>query len=101
MFKDEAEFYREVSRYISAGYRMVEHLKDRNRRLAIGFVLTVFQKLASSSTHAIKAALYGRKMRLQDKYRRLTGFRRRLESLFEQTQMSASKARLRRRRLET
>lgn len=61
MFKDEATFYKEVSKYISAGYRMVEHLKDRNRRLAIGFVLTVFQKLASSSTHAIKAALTGEK----------------------------------------
>ncbi len=84
MFKDEAEFYREVSRYISAGYRMVEHLKDRNKRLAIGFVLTVFQKLASSSTHAIKAALYGRKMRLQDKYRRLPDSVDRLESIFEE-----------------
>lgn len=85
MFKEEAEFYREVSRYISAGYRMVEHLKDRNKKLAIGFVLTVFQKLASSSTHAIKAALYGRKMRLQDKYRRLPDSVDRLDSLFEAT----------------
>jgi len=84
MFKDEGEFYQEVSRYISAGYRMVEHLKDRNKRLAIGFVLTVFQKLASSSTHAIKAALYGRKMRLQDKYRRLPDSVDRLESIFEE-----------------
>ncbi|MGH7824805.1 MAG: DEAD/DEAH box helicase [Candidatus Binatia bacterium] len=81
MFKDEGEFYREVSRYISAGYRMVEHLKDRDKKLAIGFVLTVFQKLASSSTHAIKAALYGRKMRLQDKYRRLPDSVDRLELL--------------------
>ncbi|MBI1995897.1 MAG: DEAD/DEAH box helicase [Deltaproteobacteria bacterium] len=84
MFKDEAEFYKEVSRYISAGYRMVEHLKDRNKKLAIGFVLTVFQKLASSSTHAIKAALYGRKMRLQDKYRRLPDSVDRLESLLDE-----------------
>ncbi len=84
MFKDESTFYREVSKYISAGYRMVEHLKDRNRKLAIGFVLTVFQKLASSSTHAIKAALYGRKMRLQDKYQRLPDAVDSLESLREQ-----------------
>ena len=84
MFKDESEFYREVSRYILAGYRMVEHLKDRNRKLAIGFVLTVFQKLASSSTHAIKAALYGRKMRLQDKYRRLPDSVDSLEPLLEE-----------------
>lgn len=84
MFKDEATFYKEVSKYISAGYRMVEHLKDRNRRLAIGFVLTVFQKLASSSTHAIKAALYGRKMRLQDKYQRLPDAVNSLEPLFEE-----------------
>src|SRR5262245_39754826 len=84
MFKDEAEFYKEVSRYISAGYRMVEHLKDRNKKLTIGFVLTVFQKLASSSTHAIKAALYGRKMRLQDKYRRLPDSVDRLEPLLEE-----------------
>lgn len=83
MFKDEANFYKEVSKYISAGYRMVEHLKDRNKKLAIGFVLTVFQKLASSSTHAIKAALYGRKMRLQDKYRRLPDSVDRLEPLLE------------------
>lgn len=85
MFKDEATFYKEVSKYISAGYRMVEHLKDRNRKLAIGFVLTVFQKLASSSTHAIKAALYGRKMRLQDKYKRLPDAVESLEPLLEQT----------------
>jgi superfamily II DNA or RNA helicase len=84
MFKDEATFYKEVSKYISAGYRMVEHLKDRNRRLAIGFVLTVFQKLASSSTHAIKAALYGRKMRLQDKYQRLPDAVSSLDPLFEE-----------------
>jgi len=84
MFKDEATFYHEVSKYIAAGYRMVEHLKDRNRRLAIGFVLTVFQKLASSSTHAIKAALYGRKMRLQDKYKRLPDTVESLEPLWEQ-----------------
>ncbi len=84
MFKDEANFYKEVTAYISAGYRMVEHLKDRNKKLAIGFVLTVFQKLASSSTHAIKAALYGRKMRLQDKYRRLPDSVDRLESLLEE-----------------
>ncbi|MPZ76760.1 MAG: DEAD/DEAH box helicase [Deltaproteobacteria bacterium] len=84
MFKDEATFYKEVSKYISAGYSMVEHLKDRKRRLAIGFVLTVFQKLASSSTHAIKAALYGRKMRLQDKYQRLPDAIDSLEPLFEQ-----------------
>lgn len=84
MFKDEATFYQEVSKYISAGYRMVEHLKDHKKRLAIGFVLTVFQKLASSSTHAIKAALYGRKMRLQDKYQRLPDAVDSLESLREQ-----------------
>ncbi|MBI4487688.1 MAG: DEAD/DEAH box helicase [Deltaproteobacteria bacterium] len=84
MFRDEAAFYREVSKYISAGYRMVEHLKDRYRKLAIGFVLTVFQKLASSSTHAIKAALYGRKMRLQDKYSRLPDSVDSLEPLLEQ-----------------
>jgi len=84
MFKDESTFYREVSKYISAGYRMVEHLKDRNRKLAIGFVLTVFQKLASSSTHAIRSALYGRKMRLQDKYQRLPDAVDSLESIREQ-----------------
>ena len=84
MFKDESAFYREVSKYISAGYRMVEHLKDHKRRLAIGFVLTVFQKLASSSTHAIKAALYGRKMRLQDKYQRLPDSVDSLDPLWDQ-----------------
>ena len=46
MFKDEATFYKEVSKYISAGYRMVEHLKDRNRRLAIGFVRNSVPKIS-------------------------------------------------------
>jgi superfamily II DNA or RNA helicase len=84
MFKDEANFYKEVSQYISAGYRMVEHLKEHNKKNAIGFVLTVFQKLASSSTLAIRVALTGRKMRLQTKYNRLPDAVDSLESLMAQ-----------------
>jgi len=84
MFKDEATFYKEVSKYISAGHRMVEHLKDSKRKLAIGFVLTVFQKLASSSTYAIRVALQGRKMRLQERYNRLPDAVDSLEALLAQ-----------------
>ncbi|MBN2543376.1 DEAD/DEAH box helicase [bacterium] len=67
MFKDEAAFYKSVTDYIKTGYAFVEKMDDNTQKLALGFVLTIFQKLAASSTNAIKASLAGRKLRLKDK----------------------------------
>jgi superfamily II DNA or RNA helicase len=73
MFADEARFYKAVTGYITKGYAAAERVTNRDRRLALGFVLSIFQKLAASSAEAIKAALYARKLRLQDRHHRLDG----------------------------
>lgn len=69
MFGDEQDFYKAVTQYILSGYEAVDQLTDHKQRLALGFVLTIFQKLAASSSYAIRVALQGRKMRLQDRHR--------------------------------
>lgn len=70
MFADEARFYEAVNAYIRTGYGALDKVRDRSRRLALGFVLTIFQKLAASSTRAIKAALLARKLRLRERQSR-------------------------------
>ena len=71
MRPDERAFYEAVTAYIKSGYAIAEKLTDATQQRALGFVLTVFQKLAASSSRAIKAALTGRRMRLQDRYKRI------------------------------
>ena len=64
MYDDERAFYQEVENYIRTGYNMLERIKDRKIQLAAGFVLTIFQKMNASSSHAIKGALQTRKEKL-------------------------------------
>ncbi len=67
MFVDEAKLYHAVSEYLRKGYAYLDRLTDKNRRLALGFVLSTFQKIAASSSTAIKSSLRARKMRLMHK----------------------------------
>lgn len=67
MFSDETKHYNLISEYLRKGYAYLERLTDKNQRLALGFVLATFQKIAASSTAAIKSSLRTRKMRLEQK----------------------------------
>lgn len=53
----ESQFHRELENYLIQGYGYAEQDPRDTRRKAIGFVMTTFQKLAASSTRAIKASL--------------------------------------------
>lgn len=55
-----------LRRYLSEGYRASAGAKDRMIGRAIGFVMTTYRKLASSSVSAIERALERRLARLQD-----------------------------------
>ncbi len=55
-----------LRRYLSEGYRASADAKDRMIGRAIGFVMTTYRKLASSSVAAIERALERRLERLQD-----------------------------------
>lgn len=55
-----------LRRYLSEGYRASAGAKDRMIGRAIGFVMTTYRKLASSSVAAIERALERRLGRLQD-----------------------------------
>ncbi len=67
MFPDEKIFYQAVTDYITRGYSYLERIADKQKRLALGFVLSTFQKIAASSTIAIKDSLRRRKMFLENK----------------------------------
>src|SRR5208282_4057122 len=67
MYPDEKGFCSAVEDYIRTGYNALEQVEDKNRRTAIGFILTTFQKLNASSFRAIEAALKGRLKRLEKK----------------------------------
>ncbi|MEK0084090.1 DEAD/DEAH box helicase [Benzoatithermus flavus] len=56
-------FMDELTRYLRHGYAVGERAGDRGR--AIGFMMTTYRKLASSSIAAITTALLGRWQRLQ------------------------------------
>ena len=64
LYTDEAIFYKAVVEYIRTGYKLLEQIADPSHKRGAGFLLTTFQKLNSSSTAAIKAALSKRLMRL-------------------------------------
>ena len=57
----EAAFHRKLEAYLIQGYGYAEQDPADTQRKAIGFVMTTFQKLAASSTRAIKAALRRRR----------------------------------------
>lgn len=61
--RDTREFDRALQQYLRRGYA-AGHARGR-QGIAIGFVMTVYRKLAASSAAAILAALERRKQRLQ------------------------------------
>ncbi len=67
MFPDEEKFYCAISEYLKKGYSFLERITDKRKRLALGFVLSTFQKIAASSTNAIKNSLRNRKIVLEQK----------------------------------
>lgn len=59
--RGEKQFHRKLEAYLVQGYGYAEQDPTDTRHKAIGFVMTTFQKLAASSTRAIKAALRRRR----------------------------------------
>lgn len=60
----EREFYKVLGAYLEKGYGASESVSDVQAR-AIGFVMTVYRKLAASSISAIERALHRRYERLK------------------------------------
>jgi SNF2 family DNA or RNA helicase len=61
LYPDERLLYDETTRYVAEEFNRAMHTENR----AVGFVMTVFQKLLDSSSYALKRALYKRKARLE------------------------------------
>ncbi len=61
----ERQFHRKLEAYLREGYGFADQSPGDTRHKAIGFVMTTFQKLAASSTRAIKAALEKRATNLR------------------------------------
>ncbi len=61
LYPDERRLYDETTRYVVEEYNRA--MEQENR--AVGFVMTVFQKLLDSSSHALLSALKKRKARLE------------------------------------
>ena len=56
----EAQFHKALMKYLREGYEVAEQDRSNARNRAIGFVMTTFQKLATSSIEAIKKSLQKR-----------------------------------------
>jgi superfamily II DNA or RNA helicase len=63
----EKEFHAALEEYLREGYGYAEQKPDDKRHQAIGLVMTTFQKIAASSTAAIKHALKRRADRIKGK----------------------------------
>lgn len=61
----EQRFHKALESYLREGYGFADQDPSDTQRKAIGFVMTTFQKLAASSTRAIKDALEKRIANLQ------------------------------------
>ncbi len=61
----EAKFHTLLRAYLEEGYGVAEQDRDNPRNRALGFVMTTFQKLASSSAAAVRSALRKRLERLK------------------------------------
>ncbi len=61
----EKQFHRALTKYLIEGYGIADQDPTDPKRRAIGFVMTTFQKLAASSSTAIKKALTKRKQNLE------------------------------------
>lgn len=62
---EEKKFHKALEKYLREGYGYAEIDPGDTKHKAIGFVMTTFQKLAASSTRAIKQALTRRLENLQ------------------------------------
>jgi len=70
----ERSFHNALKRYLQEGYGYAEQDPLEPRRKAIGFVMTTFQKLAASSTNAIKQALTKRRDNLKQHVEKEAGW---------------------------
>ena len=61
--EEESQFYKLLNYYLITGYRSAEQDSSK-RHIALGFVMTTFQKIAASSIHAVSMALLERLLRL-------------------------------------
>ena len=61
----EQQFHKALESYLREGYGFADQDPGDTQHKAIGFVMTTFQKLAASSTRAIKKALENRVANLQ------------------------------------
>ena len=66
MHSDERKFYLAVENYIRNGYNMLGRINNPQKRLAAGFVLSIFQKMNASSSYAIRSALEKRRNNLSN-----------------------------------
>jgi superfamily II DNA or RNA helicase len=62
LYPDERALYDATTRYVAEEFNRAVQSENR----AVGFVMTIFQKLLDSSTHALGRALERRMMRLQE-----------------------------------
>ena len=62
----EAQFHAALTKYLQQGYGVAGQDPNNPRSRALGFVMTTFQKLASSSTAAVRASL-AKRLRLLEK----------------------------------
>ena len=62
LYPDERELYDETTRYVAEEFNRA--MQSENR--AVGFVMTIFQKLLDSSTRALGCALERRMHRLEE-----------------------------------
>lgn len=69
LYPDERLLYDETTRYVVEEFNRA--LQTENR--AVGFVMTVFQKLLDSSSHALERALRNRLAKLKDMVERAEG----------------------------
>lgn len=69
LYDDERFLYDETTRYVAEEFNRA--LQSENR--AVGFVMTVFQKLLDSSSYALRIALANRSARLKDLLARAEG----------------------------
>jgi len=66
----EEGFHKQLAQYLREGYGVARQDPQNPRNRALGFVMTTFQKLASSSTAAVKSALTKRLAVLQNETER-------------------------------
>ncbi len=66
MYPEERSLYDATTIYVAEEFNRAVQCENR----AVGFVMTIFQKLLDSSTHALGSALARRAVRLEEMIRR-------------------------------